>query len=249
LDSAVERRCIGASIKSECTGHDPISFPSSEQDPGTITYGYYADGMRKSLSLSVPALTFSQNNLYTYNYRPDGERSSLVSAIGTGNKTFAWTYTSAGRELAQTDPLTGASAYGNTLVTKSFTYDTLGQLSGLTLPRAFNPETSIVNDLEGSITSANWSGAATSKYQYTTRNETAGVSWSESSVAGAQFANGAVCAVANGTCTFDARSGQMTNQQSTTGVSGLANPQHGYTNEDPWQIDQISKAYCSVRKC
>ena len=62
------------------------SDSSRELDPGITTYGYYGDGLRASLSLSVPVLSFSQSNLFTYSYRPDGERSSLVSALGSDER-------------------------------------------------------------------------------------------------------------------------------------------------------------------
>jgi YD repeat-containing protein len=209
--------------------------PSNEQDPDSISYSYYGDGLRSSLSLSVPGLGFNQSNLFTYSYRADGMRSSLVSAIGAGNGAYAWTYTSAGRELTQSDPLTGTGAGASgqyPLVAKSLTYDSYGRLSGLTLPRSYNPETSIAYDLEDSIANAAWTGAATSTYQYTTRNEVPGVTnatnGQTSQAYSVQYANGSACTGAT-TCTFDSRSGQMLSQQVNLGQSGLANPTHSYT--------------------
>lgn len=66
--------------------------PTNLTNPGTITYAYYPDGLRKSLSLSIPSVGYSQSGLFAYNYRADGLRNSLVSAAGPGG-TFAWTYT------------------------------------------------------------------------------------------------------------------------------------------------------------
>jgi len=213
------------------------SDPSSEQDPGSITYGYYPDGMRSSLGLSVPGLTFSQSNLFVYSYRADGQRSSLVSAIGAGNNTFSWTYTNAGRELSQSDPLVGmntgsvsaASPYN--IGTKTLTYDAYGRLASLTLPRELNPKGSIVYDLEDSEVSSAYASAATPVLQHTTRNELSGVNQTS------QYADGVSCTTVsaapfgNETCTFDSRSGQMLQQLAvvTPGGGSPFNAVHAYT--------------------
>ena len=38
---------------------------SGEIDPGTISYAYYGDGLRSSLGLAIPALSFNQANLFS----------------------------------------------------------------------------------------------------------------------------------------------------------------------------------------
>jgi RHS repeat-associated protein len=198
------------------------SDSASEQDPGTITYGYYPDGMRSSLSLSVPGLSFSQANLFEYSYRADGERSSLVTALGAGNNTFGWTYSNAGRELSQSDPLvgmntgnavSGASPYN--IGSKTLAYDGYGRLSSLTLPRALNPKGSIEYDLEDAEVSSTYASAATPVLQHTTRNELGGVNQTS------QYANGVSCTTVGETCTFDSRSGEMLQQQALVTPDGI----------------------------
>ncbi len=208
------------------------SDSSRELDPGITTYGYYGDGLRASLSLSVPVLSFSQSNLFTYSYRPDGERSSLVSALGsasgTGAGTFAWSYTNAGRELSQTDPLTGSNPTSKyPLVTKTFTYDGYGRVSGLTLPRGANPFSGYTYDLDDGDLAYSISGVNCCWYSPSTRNEIPG-----SNAIDGQYANGAVCTTIAGTsggqCTFDARSGEMLAQQQPYGSGYIATHTYGY---------------------
>ena len=131
--------------------------------------------MRQALGLSIPALNFSQSTLFAYNYRADGKPSSLVSAIGYGNKTFAWTYTAAGRELTQSDPLTGAQVYGNdiSLVPETYTYDSYGRVNTLQLPRSLNQLQSFTYDAEGNAVNFQ-TGVTPYPYVYTARNETWG---------------------------------------------------------------------------
>ena len=142
------------------------SDPSNDLDPGTITYGYYGDGLRSSLSLSVPALNFNQSNMFTYSYRPDGLRSSLVDAVGVnngnGNGNYAWTYSNAGRELTQSDPLTGQVTAGAayTLAAKTLTYDSYGRVAGLQLPRTTNAFSTYTYDLEDATYSYGVAGAS-----------------------------------------------------------------------------------------
>jgi RHS repeat-associated protein len=196
------------------------SDPASEQDPGTITYGYYPDGMRSSLSLTVPSLSFNQSNLFEYSYRADGQRSSLVTAIGAGNNTFSWTYSNAGRELSQSDPLVGMTTVNSigvteyTIATKTLAYDTYGRLSSLSLPRGMNPKGSIEYDLEDAEVSSTYASAATPVLQHTTRNELSGVNQTS------QYANGVSCTTVGETCTFDSRSGEMLQQQALVTPSG-----------------------------
>ena len=178
--------------------------PSGLSDPGSVTYTYYPDGMRQALGLSIPALNFSQSTLFAYNYRADGKPSSLVSAIGYGNKTFAWTYTAAGRELTQSDPLTGANADttdGVNLVPETYTYDSYGRATTLQLPRQLNQLQSFTYDAEGNALNFQ-TGVTPYPYVYTTRNET----WGPNSYG--QDANGAQCTQGT-SCTMDSRSNQL----------------------------------------
>ncbi len=113
--------------------------------PATIAYGYYDDGLRKSLSVSSSQLTVS--NAFQYSYRVDGllQTQHLTYPI-TGD--FAWTYTNAGRELTQSDPYTGSviTLYNSqdgpigmtrTLQAKTFTYDAYGRVASLVLPEGY----------------------------------------------------------------------------------------------------------------
>ncbi len=205
--------------------------PTNQTDPGAIAYNYYGDGLRKSLGLSIPTQSFNQASLFQYSYRPDGARSSLVSSIGSGSNTFAWTYTNAGRELTQTDPLTGEmTAAGSALVAKSSAYDSFGQLSSLTLPRSFNSFTSLTHDLEGNITYDAY---------YTRRDEAYGGTYV------ALFADGAQCAWSPLTssvnsCTIDARSGALLGSY-VSGSGTQQTPPDPYTATHTYAYDAAGR--------
>ena len=126
--------------------------------PATISYGYYADGQR--MSLSVSSSGFSQSNLFQYAYRAD---SSLEKqqVNGTNAGAFSWTYTNAGRQLTQRDPYTGNSitmwdangvtGYTRTLQPKTYTYDQYGRVSQLLLPEGYT-YAAVTYDAEGELT-------------------------------------------------------------------------------------------------
>lgn len=132
---------------------------SGASSPATLSYAYYPNGQRKSMSVSSAAL--NQTNEFAYNYRVDGLRSSL-EVSGQANP-FTWTYSNAGRQLTQTDPLVGAainkaSTYQTTqpafnsysVVTRSQSFDAYGQLASLELPD-HGRYASIGHDVEGNI--------------------------------------------------------------------------------------------------
>lgn len=182
--------------------------PTNLTNPGTITYAYYPDGLRKALSLSIPSIGYSQSGLFAYNYRPDGLRSSLASTAGPGG-TFAWTYSNAGRMLTQSDPDTGdvvnlSSPAGShrTLQAMAYTYDAYGQVSGFTLPRN-TAYTTFSYDVEGNP--LKWTagdGVGNITQAYTRRNEAA-------TAPGNSYANGANCQADARTCVVDTRSDQL----------------------------------------
>ena len=195
--------------------------PSGIAYPGTTSYNYYPDGLRKALSLQVPTASFSQNDLFTYNYRADGLRSSLVSAVPVAS-TFAWTYTNAGRLLGETDPFTGKLATedgsGRTFVPRSFTYDSYGQVSDFQVPGDYSLGT-FVYDAAGEVLSevasgtSRVTGTVTSSvtHTYTTRGElfkSVGELVDGAPVP-SRYADGMQCAPSQGQCTFDARSGAL----------------------------------------
>jgi YD repeat-containing protein len=113
--------------------------------PATLTYDYYADGLREDLTISSTAITAT--NAFQYSYRNDGrlQTQHLTYPI-TGD--FTWTYTNAGRELTQSDPYTNevvslyntneaTTGYTRTLQKKTFTYDSYGRVSSLVLPEGY----------------------------------------------------------------------------------------------------------------
>ena len=114
-------------------------------DPAKLTYQYYGNGWRSSLSADkLGNQGLVQANLFTYDYRADGLLVKHVMNYGSNAFTFMHSYTAAGRRLGTTDP------YGS----KALTYDARGQLSSLTLP-----EGQLINythDPEGQL--ANFTG-------------------------------------------------------------------------------------------
>jgi YD repeat-containing protein len=114
--------------------------------PATLAYGYYEDGLRKSLSVSSSAVNAS--NAFQYSYRVDGLlQTQHITYPITGD--FAFTYTNAGRELTQSDPYTGgvitlyttqdiATSSTRTLQSKTFTYDSYGRVASLVLPEGYS---------------------------------------------------------------------------------------------------------------
>ena len=129
--------------------------------PATLTYGYYPNGWRQTLSISSSAL--NQQNEFTYDYRNDGKRTNL--AVAGQAQPFAWTYTNAERELTQSDPFTGGAANGvtsnglaypqfapHTEVARTGAYDSFGRLASLELPNQ-GTYANIGHDIEGNLTS------------------------------------------------------------------------------------------------
>ena len=194
------------------------SEPGGLPYAGQISYAYYPDGLRKALSLQIPALGYSQSNLFEYNYRADGARSSLVAATNPGG-TFSWTYSNAGRMLTESDPLTGQSKY----VPRSFTYDAYGQIATFTLPSG-DAASSFSYDAAGEPTNYTFNGEnagqpvtqAVSQI-YSVRGElvtTHGFPPTANSniypyPAEFSYANGVQCSNGMQSCTFDSRSGAL----------------------------------------
>ena len=204
-----------------------VQEPSALLDSGTMSYGYYADGMRKSLSLAIPALSYNQSNLYTYNYRADGERSSLVSAAPSAGGTFAWAYSNAGRLLSESDPLTGSGsgdelhlctediylrcAYAGESPAWGFRAGTrLVALASMLRARRLDIRRPAMPPRSGTKTAA-------MSHVYTTRGELfTSVGMTSPYSVPSNFANGVQCAASQGTCTYDARSGMLTGNVVTT---------------------------------
>jgi RHS repeat-associated protein len=133
-------------------------------------------------------------------------------------------------------------------VAKSLTYDADGRISGLTLPRSLNPYGTFTYDLEDKVVMYGVTGASgltvsgeagsancCEAYKYSTRNEVPGMN-----VAGAQLANGAICTVLTGACTFDSRSGQMLEQQA---------PYGGVTTGHNYAYDAAGRETTDTQQC
>jgi hypothetical protein len=86
----------------------------------------------------------SQPHIFSYSYEHDGRlMTQEVNWVGLQD-TFAWKYAPSGRELTESDPLTGQSALimggGNNytkFVSKAYQYDAYGRVSQLTLPEQY----------------------------------------------------------------------------------------------------------------
>jgi YD repeat-containing protein len=161
-------------------------------DPGVIKYGYYADGKRSSLSLSIAAIpSFNGSNVMQYAYQTDGLIDHERVSAGNGGD-YQWTYKPSGRELTQSDPSTGdvINVYPTkgcqnpcqwstqvTLAKKTYTYDTYGRIATLTFPSPNDEQMAgFTYDAEGE-TIDDW-GSTTGfvyppapQYLYSTRGE------------------------------------------------------------------------------
>lgn len=156
-----------ATVQSSLTGTESFTYDADGREtqyqegsgggatsPATLNYTYYPDGSRWTLSISSSAL--SQQNEFTYDYRNDGLRTKLT--VANQSQPFFWTYTNAGRELTQSDPVTGTymPAMGNlaahTVVARTQSYDSYGQLSSIEIPD-HGTYANIGHDSEGNTTS------------------------------------------------------------------------------------------------
>jgi YD repeat-containing protein len=141
-----------------------------------ICVAYYPDGLREYLSIGNANLGMgncsgitpiahpanggiSQPNIFSYAYTRDGRLSEQDVNWGNNTEKFSWTYKPSGREISETDPFTGQQAWFPppqtskdyaTLLAKSYTYDTYGRVSGLTLPGRFQ-ESDLIYDEEDEL--------------------------------------------------------------------------------------------------
>ncbi len=146
-----------ASVTSSLYGTETVSYDIdgnvvSDQEPtsaypgaGTKTYSYYPDGRRRAISVNIPSIGndpstgqpigYSLPNLFQYSYRNDGPIQTLQMQAPNANGNFTWAYTAAGREVRQTDPYTGSAVASITLAPKTYTYDAIGRMTSMSLPR------------------------------------------------------------------------------------------------------------------
>lgn len=153
---------------------------SNFHNPATMTYGYYPDGNRMSLTITDGGVNFNQTREYAY--RDDGSRTYL-SVSGIANP-FTWTYTQAGRVSSQTDPQNGSGPFaspefpnGVSIGPKSLSYNGNGLLSTLTMPDGLK-EAGFTYDAESEPTgfTVNAPGFAfTSTSQYPTNSFVTGI--------------------------------------------------------------------------
>src|ERR1700733_3982011 len=164
-----------ATLGAETLGYDATGAVTSVVEPpalggGTIAYGYYADGLRSSAGYSDTSQSYPA--ALKYAYRADGKRDRLTLGNGTA---FSWTYTAAGRMLAQSDPLTGttvspSATYTSNKVEKPYypssvtyspwtqAFDSYGRVASITLPVNLFAYTASQFDLEDGVTQATAAG-------------------------------------------------------------------------------------------
>ncbi|HXM18329.1 MAG TPA: DUF6531 domain-containing protein [Candidatus Tumulicola sp.] len=147
------------------TGMPGFSGSGTLTSPATMTYGYYPDGSRSTLSVGGASSALQQSNLFAYSYRPDGLLSQEKFNYGSVAYAFSSTFTNAGRLQTTSDPLrTNAT---------SRSYDSYGRLASYAIPAG--TYTGYTYDPEGDITSttvsASISGGTTFSHSYNTRGE------------------------------------------------------------------------------
>jgi YD repeat-containing protein len=126
--------------------------PANQLDPGTITYTYYPDDLRQSLSVAIATSTGIMHlpQVMQYDYQTDGmlktQQVNGGSAFDGG--AYNWTYDTSDRERTQTDPSTKQSFTATLLApasgpqttypvkygAKTTGYDAYGRVNALTLP-------------------------------------------------------------------------------------------------------------------
>ncbi|MGA8099570.1 MAG: DUF6531 domain-containing protein, partial [Candidatus Cybelea sp.] len=169
---------------------EPNLQPSQPNGAAMICYAYYGDGLRKYLSIGPadvgkcseikPNMSpanggISQPDIFSYAYRVDGLLAKQLVNWGA-QETFKWTYAPSGRELTQTDPLTGGTVSyppvpvrnPTTLVEKSYAYDHHGRVKHLTFPEGFQLSKHVY-DLDDELSGYEY-GGDTGTIRYLTLN-------------------------------------------------------------------------------
>lgn len=120
-----------------------------------LQYTYYPTGWRSSMTINASALPSTETLKYAY------QANGLRSMLNVGNwGAFAWTYSSAGRELTQTDPYTNDTLAANANVSArtvgplTMTYNNYGQISWMKFPGGvqLGQNQAFTYDPEGEIT-------------------------------------------------------------------------------------------------
>ncbi len=137
----------------------------------TLTYGFYADGLRSTLSVSGGE---TWSSLFADSYRADGLlQTDAVNWTGVSSP-YTMTYDVAGRKTASTNPLTNVTGGSESIV-----YDQWGRVTSWTGSTPGANRTGITYDYEGSpvyeTTSFNGQGQCnpqcTVTYAYDVRGE------------------------------------------------------------------------------
>lgn len=106
--------------------------------PSKLTYGYYGDGHRSSVSIANSLSGYQAFQLLQYDYRADGALAKTHLNYPNASGDFVKTYTDAGRFLTATDPLTGTAApypsLSSTFQPRTSSYDGFGRIYGYQLP-------------------------------------------------------------------------------------------------------------------
>lgn len=126
---------FGYDALSDVTAYQEGSTPE-QTSPETLTFSYYASGLRQSLTLQAQAFSTSQK--LSYSYRDDGLPQTMSGNFFSG--TFNWYYTAAGRLSQRNDPFTGSAIASNgtmpavTLGPETITYANDGDPQSVTFP-------------------------------------------------------------------------------------------------------------------
>lgn len=141
-----------ASIGTESYAYDADGNVTGYTEPtgvgnyANISYSYYGDGLRQSMTVSSSALRSSTS--MNYAYRADS-LLEVQQLSWMASQPFKFTYTNAGRPLTETDPYTGqaiglyatnGSSTGTSrqLVQRQIGYDQFGRVQSLTLPEGYS---------------------------------------------------------------------------------------------------------------
>jgi hypothetical protein len=193
--------------------------PSGIAAAATLTYGYYADGSRSSVSVTPEAgsnLALTQSDLLQYAYRADKALAAETLTYGTTQYPFTWTYTAAGRETSQLD------AYGSTYEqTRAYDTNNFGHLQTLTL--GSTPFSQLTYDLEDELASGTEGGNAYGVLENVRGQAIETTDYStncpECTLESAPTANGMVIPYPGVAATaWDTRNGVITGSQVASGV-------------------------------
>jgi YD repeat-containing protein len=187
--------------------------------PATLTYAYYGDDTKKSLSVASSSLT--EAPLFSYSYRADGLRQTLVSNAAPAT-TYQWQETAGGRYTSQT--VNG--------VAKSSTqsYNIYGEATAHTIASnlSYYPASGAQYDLQGNLTSVllGGSGGVTQTMTYDALSE---LTTSTPSVQQSNFCRGFYCPTIRHSYIL----GTATTTSTSTVSMGVTSTESGSQTFDP----------------